>query len=166
MNRAVPVVEQHTEAGDRLPQRAGSEANLREVFGGEGDGDQRIATFRYQLLHRASTLSWTHTCISAPFVKTRIDSLGADLSLSSSRNGKDYARRGREDAGEEPPRAFANGSNRRGNGGETRVSGRPEQENPGTRPGWADTERPDSFPRTPARAYASTPLASGRRCGS
>jgi hypothetical protein len=43
--RAVPVVEQHPEAGDRLPQRAVGEANLREVFGGEWDRDHGRVIF-------------------------------------------------------------------------------------------------------------------------
>jgi hypothetical protein len=38
-------MEEHPEAGDRLPEGAGSEAHLGEIFGGEGDGDHGRATF-------------------------------------------------------------------------------------------------------------------------
>jgi hypothetical protein len=41
-----PVVEQHPEANDCLPQRAGGQAYLGKVLGGEGDGDHGRATFK------------------------------------------------------------------------------------------------------------------------
>jgi hypothetical protein len=46
LHRVALVVEQYPEARDRLPEGAGGDANLREVFGGEGDRDHGRATFK------------------------------------------------------------------------------------------------------------------------
>ena len=46
VNRAAPMVEQHPETRDRLPEGAGSEAHLGEVFSSEGNRDRGRAIFR------------------------------------------------------------------------------------------------------------------------
>src|SRR5215204_5802527 len=46
VHRVASVVEEHPEAYDRLPEGAGGEAHLGEVFGSEGDSDHGRATFK------------------------------------------------------------------------------------------------------------------------
>ena len=46
VNRLAPLVKQHPEARDGLPERARGDTHLGEVFCGEGDRDHGRATFK------------------------------------------------------------------------------------------------------------------------